>query len=259
MILDLDPSNIPETSTIPRCPAQMNSAYRSGWYLQGLWLACVALQLLGDAFGTSNSIRRPNCAQHLLAACNVWHALQRASLNVLCALQLLLAVRWLQQLFSRRLCSKAGHSQARQPGWHVLQVQHDNPDTHQQEHCKQDSIAVQLPACQASPQHTALRVLQPTDTAQQHCLKAATSSPLLLPAQIAAAPPPAVLAAAPAPAAAECCPAEDSSVMDVWVLAGQSNCVGTNQADGQDMPAAAAPWPGRIFCFTSSGEFHSDS
>jgi hypothetical protein len=42
--------------------------------------------------------------------------------------------------------------------------------------------------------------------------------------------------------------------VDVWVLAGQSNCVGTNQADGQDMPAAAAPWPGRILCFNSSGE-----
>lgn len=42
--------------------------------------------------------------------------------------------------------------------------------------------------------------------------------------------------------------------VDVWVLAGQSNCVGTNQADGQDMPAAAQPWPGRIFRFDAEGK-----
>jgi hypothetical protein len=41
--------------------------------------------------------------------------------------------------------------------------------------------------------------------------------------------------------------------MDVWVLAGQSNCVGTNHADGQDMPAAAQPWPGKIFRFDATG------
>lgn len=43
------------------------------------------------------------------------------------------------------------------------------------------------------------------------------------------------------------------SVIDVWVLAGQSNCVGTNFEDGQSMPAAAAPMPGQILCFNSSG------
>jgi hypothetical protein len=43
------------------------------------------------------------------------------------------------------------------------------------------------------------------------------------------------------------------SVVDVWVLAGQSNCVGTNFEDGQSMPAAAAPMPGEILCFDSSG------
>lgn len=40
---------------------------------------------------------------------------------------------------------------------------------------------------------------------------------------------------------------------DVWVLAGQSNCVGTNFEDGQSMPAAATPMPGQILCFNSSG------
>jgi hypothetical protein len=43
------------------------------------------------------------------------------------------------------------------------------------------------------------------------------------------------------------------SLVDVWVLAGQSNCVGTNFEDGQSMPAAAAPMPGQILCFDSSG------
>jgi hypothetical protein len=45
--------------------------------------------------------------------------------------------------------------------------------------------------------------------------------------------------------------------VDVWVLAGQSNCVGTNQADGQEMPAAAQPWPGKIFRFDAEGECKS--
>jgi hypothetical protein len=43
------------------------------------------------------------------------------------------------------------------------------------------------------------------------------------------------------------------SLIDVWVLAGQSNCVGTNFEDGQSMPAAAAPMPGEILCFNSTG------
>ena len=62
--------------------------------------AGLILHLLGDAFAAvTSSNTRPKCAQHLLAACNVWHALQRASLKVFGALLLLLVVRWLQQLF----------------------------------------------------------------------------------------------------------------------------------------------------------------
>jgi hypothetical protein len=43
-------------------------------------------------------------------------------------------------------------------------------------------------------------------------------------------------------------------VVDVWILAGQSNMVGWNKADGQDMPQLCAPWPGEIFAFNSEGK-----
>ncbi|GAX76533.1 hypothetical protein CEUSTIGMA_g3979.t1 [Chlamydomonas eustigma] len=38
--------------------------------------------------------------------------------------------------------------------------------------------------------------------------------------------------------------------MDIWVLAGQSNMVGFNFADGQEMPETSKPLPGRILMFT---------
>ena len=42
--------------------------------------------------------------------------------------------------------------------------------------------------------------------------------------------------------------------LDIWVLAGQSNCVGMNAPDGQDMPEAAAPMPGRLLMYDGEGE-----
>lgn len=48
-------------------------------------------------------------------------------------------------------------------------------------------------------------------------------------------------------------PAPAPPCVDVWVLAGQSNCVGTNQADGHDMPPRAAPAPGRILSYNRAG------
>jgi len=47
---------------------------------------------------------------------------------------------------------------------------------------------------------------------------------------------------------------DNKGIVDVWVLAGQSNCVGWNQADGQRMPAEAAPWEGRILSWNRTGE-----
>ncbi|KXZ52686.1 hypothetical protein GPECTOR_9g732 [Gonium pectorale] len=42
-------------------------------------------------------------------------------------------------------------------------------------------------------------------------------------------------------------------IVDVWIVAGQSNAVGDNEADGIPMPAAAAPLPGRILAFDCGG------
>jgi hypothetical protein len=47
---------------------------------------------------------------------------------------------------------------------------------------------------------------------------------------------------------------DDEDVVDVWVLAGQSNCVGYNQEDGQPMPALAAPWPDKILAYNRQCE-----
>lgn len=52
-----------------------------------------------------------------------------------------------------------------------------------------------------------------------------------------------------AAAAAAAHQTHEASPIDVWILAGQSNCVGWNQADGQRMPDLAAPWPGNILAY----------
>lgn len=46
--------------------------------------------------------------------------------------------------------------------------------------------------------------------------------------------------------------------VDVWILAGQSNCVGSNGPDGQIMPEAAAPWPGKILAWSSKGALEDE-
>jgi hypothetical protein len=47
-------------------------------------------------------------------------------------------------------------------------------------------------------------------------------------------------------------------IVDVWILAGQSNMVGWNKADGQPMPELCAPWPGEMFAFNSKGRPQHD-
>jgi hypothetical protein len=42
-------------------------------------------------------------------------------------------------------------------------------------------------------------------------------------------------------------------LIDVWILAGQSNMVGWNKADGQPMPQLSEPWPGEVLAFNSKG------
>ncbi|KAG1674200.1 hypothetical protein FOA52_013820 [Chlamydomonas sp. UWO 241] len=44
-----------------------------------------------------------------------------------------------------------------------------------------------------------------------------------------------------------------TATTDVWVLAGQSNTVGENQADGQPMPHSVRPWPSRVLAFSPDG------
>ena len=41
--------------------------------------------------------------------------------------------------------------------------------------------------------------------------------------------------------------------LSVWIIAGQSNGVGFNEGDGQPMPDAAAPDPGKILMFSAEG------
>ncbi|GFR45825.1 hypothetical protein Agub_g7182 [Astrephomene gubernaculifera] len=43
------------------------------------------------------------------------------------------------------------------------------------------------------------------------------------------------------------------AVVDVWILAGQSNTVGDNSADGTPLPAAAQPLPGLVLMYDSAG------
>lgn len=47
----------------------------------------------------------------------------------------------------------------------------------------------------------------------------------------------------------------DDATVDVWIMAGQSNSVGSNGPDGQLMPEGAAPWPGRILAYNNRGGF----
>ncbi|WIA19948.1 hypothetical protein OEZ85_005831 [Tetradesmus obliquus] len=72
-------------------------------------------------------------------------------------------------------------------------------------------------------------------------------------------PSPAAGAAAAAAAAADAYAAaagpSSAPLVDVWILAGQSNMVGWNKADGQPMPQLCAPWPGEILAFNSTGEW----
>lgn len=58
--------------------------------------------------------------------------------------------------------------------------------------------------------------------------------------------------ASQAAAAATSAP-DSTSDLDVWILAGQSNTVGMNAPDGQGMPDAAQPMPGRILMYDASG------
>jgi hypothetical protein len=74
--------------------------------------------------------------------------------------------------------------------------------------------------------------------------------PASVTAPAAAGLPPAPEGPAPPPAATA---AGKGGPLSVWILAGQSNGVGWNGGDGQELPAAAAPYPGKILMYSAAG------
>lgn len=48
---------------------------------------------------------------------------------------------------------------------------------------------------------------------------------------------------------------DEDAALDVWILAGQSNTVGSNGGDQQELPLVALPIPGKILAFNVESEW----
>lgn len=264
----------------------MNSqALAAGWCLVCSWLLSAAVFWLEDAARVAGSVQaeqRTAAACHklklhaagsslnglynknslLMLSCSPWATLYRASFSTLTALLACLVAAAAYRCVGQLLACVSNSAGA--DNKHTALVAHTKQHQ-QQQSCKLDMRLL----------HT-LTGISSVDrlSRQDSCVSSATATKptnVLHPPQPVVPLPAAAVEQPPQETAAGAEQATDTEqntndsscssssggggIVDVWVLAGQSNCVGWNQADGQDMPAAAAPWPNRILCWNADGEF----
>lgn len=217
----------------------------AGAFVSSVWLVAVAVAIL---FQTLSGLPQYN---NVPFAHIVLYAIFKCSTAVMIAVQIIVLTVWVSDIavwLSRYISSRLhdGYQLTGQPGRDEAYYKACAVEAAAAEPSTTDAAALTLVV--HSSQTAASDLRQPLLNTSVSDMLSTPTRPFA-PKQQQLMHPAISSAAACADAAAE----HDDGIVDVWVLAGQSNCVGWNQADGQDMPAAAAPCKGRVLKFDREG------